>query len=119
MDAVEFIKERNRMCRFYGSVCKGCPAFKTSDCKMDVESQISAEEQTEIVKKWSAAHQPKTRQSIFLSHYPKAEVDDAGSLKVCPLVVEGSYYKDSCKCGYVTCERCSKNYWSVIVEEEK
>lgn len=26
MDAVEFIRERNRMCRAFGKSCDGCPA---------------------------------------------------------------------------------------------
>lgn len=118
MDAITFIKERKRLCKMY-VCCSECPASNNdNECRFSVASEEEASNQIELLEKWSAAHQPKIRQSIFLSHYPKAEIDDAGFLKVCPLVVEGSDYKDSCKCGYVTCERCSKNYWSIVVEEE-
>lgn len=125
MDAIKFIKERNRMCEMYRlKRCEGCPANNPNNyggegvaCIMI--DKIDAERLVPIVEKWATAHPYKTRQSVFLSHYPKAEVDDAGFLKVCPLVVEGSDYKDSCKCGYITCERCSRNYWSIVVEEEK
>ena len=53
MDALEFIKKRNKMC---GSMvhCVGCPAF-THNCQCDLgcASQLSAEEQVAIVEKWS------------------------------------------------------------------
>lgn len=28
MDALEFIREKRRMCKFYGDSCHGCPASR-------------------------------------------------------------------------------------------
>ena len=32
MDAVKFIKERNRMCKSFGDGCTGCPASDDCGC---------------------------------------------------------------------------------------
>ena len=120
MDAVKFVKEYLRMCTKVDE-CEDCPVCKTDFCTVPAKerSQESAEEIVELVEEWSAAHPRKTRQSVFLSHYPNAEVDEDGVLKVCPKVVEGSNYMDSHKCGLVPCAVCHKAYWSVIVKEGK
>ena len=34
MDAVEFIKERNRMCMSFDGGCKGCPAFNAREAEL-------------------------------------------------------------------------------------
>ena len=118
MDAVKFVKEYLRMCTKVDE-CEDCPVYKTDFCTVPAKerSQESAEEIVELVEQWSAAHPIKTRQSVFLSHYPNAEVDEDGVLKVCPKVVEGSNYMDSHKCGLVPCAVCHKAYWSVAVKE--
>ena len=120
MDAVKFVKEYLRMCTKVDE-CEDCPVCKTDFCTVPAKerSQESAEEIVELVEEWSAAHPRKTRQSVFLGHYPNAEVDEDGVLKVCPKVVEGSNYMDSHKCGLVPCAVCHKAYWSVIVKEGK
>lgn len=105
MDAVKFIKERDRMFE----VAKQAPSLCYGHKK-------SAEEIVREVEEWSATHPVKTRQSVFLSHYPNAEVDEDGVLKVCPKVVEGSSYM-YLKCGGVPCAVCHKAYWSVVVKE--
>lgn len=105
MDAVKFIEERRRMVK-----------ATRGHLPIMVEG-ISPKDIVKEVEEWSAAHPRKTRQSVFLSHYPNAEVDEDGVLKVCPKVVEGSNYMDSHKCGLVPCAVCHKAYWSVIVKE--
>lgn len=32
MDALEFIRERNRMCKSFGVCCNNCPADKNASC---------------------------------------------------------------------------------------
>ena len=114
MDAVKFVEERNRMCDFYKLRCTSCP-LEGKQCTLfrglDVKYTVAA------VEAWSIAHPVKTRQSVFLSHYPNAEVDEDGVLKVCPKVVEGSGYINSSTCGCMPCAACHKAYWSVAVKE--
>lgn len=69
MDAVKFIEERNRMCKSFGNRCTGCPA-SNDGCAVGQESTLDAKEQAAIVEKWSAEHPRKTRQSVFLEHWP-------------------------------------------------
>ena len=122
MDAVRYLEETRRMCRFFSHVaCVGCPALiNRQNCMFSdviVNYGTKTTDAVAIVEKWSKEHKRKTRQSVFLSHYPNAEVDEDGVLKVCPTVVEGSGYMDSHKCGLVPCAVCHKAYWSVEVKE--
>lgn len=88
MDAVKFIKERNRMCKSfyapeYGS-CRDCPA-KWEECS-DIDSEdINPNKIVAIVEEWSAAHPRKTRQSVFLELFPNAPVYTSTSTHICAL----------------------------------
>ena len=62
MDALEFIRERNRMCKSFGVECKNCPANKDSRC-LDINLD---EEIVPIVEKWSKENPRKTRLDVFL-----------------------------------------------------
>lgn len=75
MDAVKFIKERDRMCKSYydaekGYCSDGCPAHDVQCSDLDGLS-TDAEELVTRVEEWSAAHPRKTRKSVFLEQYPK------------------------------------------------
>lgn len=72
MDALEFIRERNRMCKSFGDGCMSCPFYKEGDNCMAI---LWEEEMVPIVEKWSEEHPRKTRQSKFLEQYPNAKVD--------------------------------------------
>lgn len=61
MDAVEFIKERNRMCKSFER-CYDCPADRNACCN----TSKWREELVTIVEKWSTEHPYKTRQDVFL-----------------------------------------------------
>ena len=76
MDAVEFIKERNRMCKSFGDGCWKCPAYKNSGCI----AAFWEEEIVPIVEKWSKENPRKTRQDVFLEQYPEAGTDTKGIL---------------------------------------
>ena len=57
MDALKYIKERNRMCRHY-PLCKGCPIDKLVEygsCFDDLEEN-NPEKIIEEVEKWSKEH---------------------------------------------------------------
>lgn len=112
MDAIEFIKERQRLCQTYVD-CFKCPAYNnnTGGCNFNTASGYEATEQIRLLEEWSAAHPLRTRQSEFLKQYPNADLDEDGILKVCPKIVEGSSYVNSRNCGCVPCAVCHKAYW--------
>ena len=113
MDAIEFIKERNRMCKSFDDNCdcSNCPAYRDNCCNA-FEWQ---EELVAIVEKWSAEHPLKTRQSEFLKQFPYAECFN-GIMIICPKVVDTSF---SCALSVdenITCPDCRRKFWLQEVE---
>ena len=118
MDAVEFLKEKERMCNKC-SACSRCPVDKkNSGFYMDCEDlQIeNPEEFVAIIEKWSAEHPIKTRQSEFLKMFPNAPLRENGSIAICPLDVDRDA-KCSQKQG-ARCPDCQKEYWITEVGDE-
>ena len=109
MDAVEYVKQRNRMCDYYVN-CGDCPAGNYEGCA----SLNEIPNLVPIVEKWTKEHPVKTRQSEFLEQYPEAEIGDDGYPSVAPCQL----YKDMeekdengvcCKnCG---CAECRSDFW--------
>ena len=112
MDAIEFIRERNRMCKSFGASCNNCPADKNASC----DSFAWKEELIPIVEKWSKENPRKTRQSIFLEQYPNASVvGDTGTPWVYPCYIEQGM-KDVNYCKSLSCYDCRREFWSQEVE---
>lgn len=108
MDALKFIEERNRMCKYYGggnalSECAECPAPQRT-C-LSVRS-VTAEYIT-AVEQWSKEHPRKTRQDVFMAHYPDGALDD-GVLRICPRNV---YKSAEINCNNTTCYLCKRVFW--------
>lgn len=113
MDALEFLKERKRMCNSYDG-CKGCPF---GDSKCVIESTISDEDFKRIVatvEQWSKEHPRKTRQSVFLEQWPEAEISFTdGCLTLDPC----KFYKKMRKeCVGRLCSDCRREFWMQEVE---
>lgn len=113
MDALKFIEERNRMCDHYKakdahSGCEGCPAFQMACSSV----QLVAAEYIDAVEQWSQEHPRKTRQDVFMAHYPDAGLDD-GVLRVCPRNV---YKSAKLNCNGTTCYFCKRVFWMQEVE---
>ena len=117
MDAVEFLKQFNRMCKTYNDDgCTECPAYKYR-CGEEFDEQ--EEDGVSIVEQWAKEHPVKTRQSEFLKQWPDAEVGDDGYPSVAPCQL----YKDMeekdengvcCKnCG---CGICRRDFWLKEIE---
>lgn len=116
MDAVKFIEERNRMCKSFGNRCTGCPA-SNDGCAVGQESTLDATDQIAIVEEWSAAHPRKTRQSVFLEHYPEAALDDYGVLRFCPSDISAAHrYSEGCGHPVQRCTDCRREFWMQEVE---
>ena len=107
MDAVKFVEERRRMFAVTGTNPK-YSLFNMSTCAEDVVKEVA---------EWSAAHPRKTRQSVFLEHYPEARLDEYGVLRFCPSDISAAH-RDSGGCGYPEqrCTDCRRKFWMQEVE---
>lgn len=114
MDAVKFIKERDRMCCFYHHAgdCYQCPA-KDCECSA-LEGMVDDDNIVTIVEEWSAAHPRKTRQSVFLAQWPNGMTDDDGIVETCPRYVDKNYICDLNRFG--RCPNCRREFWMKEVE---
>lgn len=119
MDAVRFIKERNRMCKSLDVRCEVCPAFHVGEngaqCAVGAASMLDATAQIAIVEDWSAAHPRKTRQSVLLEHWPNAKVSVDGVLVFCPQELDGHYTCQSTG-AEMRCRSCRLKFWMQEVE---
>lgn len=90
MDALEFLKERNRMCKSY-ETCVGC-SLEGDRCT--ISRSTSDEEYERIittVEQWSKEYPRKTRQSVFLEQWPNA-VTNNDVLNLTPCNIDQSLY---------------------------
>lgn len=111
MDAIEFIKERQRLCQTY-VCCFECPANNDNDgCKFSTITGYDATEQIRLLEEWSAAHPYKTRQSEFLKQYPNALRDCDNILMISPCDLDlTTHGKDECYTD--NCLKCRHEYWT-------
>ena len=117
MDAVKFLKERNRMCKLHEH-CKGCQ-LERGRCGLSVSmSDEECEKLVAAVEQWSKKHPRKTRQSVFLEQYPETILDAFGVVQLCPMCVSATY-RDSdgeCKDPEERCIDCRREFWMQEVE---
>ena len=57
----------------------------------------------------------KTRQSVFLEHYPEAVLDCYGVLRVCPTYISAEY-RERCLNTEIKCTDCRREFWMQEVE---
>lgn len=115
MDAVKFVEERRRMCKSFGDKCRGCPASGVPCCAVSAVSRLDATAQVAMVEEWSAAHQRKTRQDVFMKQWPNAKVFVDGVLDFCPRELDSSYPCQSTDIE-MRCQSCRRKYWMQEVE---
>lgn len=112
MDAMEFFKTVNRLCK--NQSCRKCPVWKEGVCMtkhmvgLNDDLIKSIEETVLKVEQWAKDHPVKTRQSEFLKMFPDAKINDDGILAFCP----GAFSQKEKYCHkYNKCEECCKDYW--------
>lgn len=105
MDAVKFVEERRRMFDVTGEY----PKYNLFSLN------ISAEDVVKEIEEWSAAHPRKTRQSVFLKHWPNAKVFVDGVLDICPQELDSSYPCQSTDVE-TRCQSCRRKFWKQEVE---
>ena len=117
MDALEFLKERKRMCNSYKG-CGGCPLVESHCVISHVTSDEDCEKIIATVEHWSKEHSRKTRQSVFLEQWPEANIDNLNVLEVCPASISTSHRNEYGGCANigVKCWDCRREFWMQEVE---
>lgn len=110
MDAVKFVEERRRMFAVTGKNPK-YSLFNLTTCAEDVVKEVEA---------WSAAHPRKTRQAVFLEHYPDAQRDNDNLLTACPKCLDANVScvidKNATVKKLKRCDVCRRKFWMQEVE---
>lgn len=114
MDAVKFLKERNRMCDSYGSSsCLACQINEARGAMRCYDFQKKYPEQTvDIVKEWSAKHTKETRLTRLLKNYPNTPLLNKDGIPV---------YVCAAHLGLMDIEDCDNDCiicWNRPIEEE-
>ena len=114
MDAVEYVKQRERMCDYYVH-CDDCPADYYEGCS----SLAAIPKMVPIVEQWAKEHSIKTRQSEFLKMWPDAEIgdDELPAVAPCQLNIEllQCESQDDCEDRGV-CNKCRRDFWLKEIE---
>lgn len=116
MDAVEFLRERRRMCNAQDD-CGTCPiGIACDDYFVNHNySQEKASGMVSTVEQWAKEHPVKTRMSVFLEQWPYARIHGADGLPfVSPCYLVD---KPDLKCTGTACPECRKEFWLAEVEE--
>ena len=117
MDALEFLRERRRMCNSYRG-CVGCPLEEERCVVSDVAPDEDYKRIITAVEQWSKEHPRKTRQSVFLEQYPEAGIDVNGVVGLCPMSISAAH-RDSdggCNDPEILCRDCRREFWMQEVE---
>lgn len=120
MDAVEFLRERRRMCNAQDD-CDTCPiGIVCADYFVNHNySQEKSSGMVSTVEQWAKDHPIKTRQSVFLEQFPNARLETNGIIDISPCRVDPKQYplngKDCCK--FRSCAECRRKFWLAEVEE--
>ena len=118
MDAVEFFKTANRICKKQ-RCCKECPIFYKDGrgCIVGVDGDAieSIEKAVPKVEQWAKDHPVKTRQSEFLKMFPNAKIYN-DVIWLCPKYI-GCDYKPEENCNEISCFDCKRKFWLAEVTD--
>ena len=114
MDALEFLKERKRLCTSCEG-CDGCPLEGTHCVLSYVTPDEDYKRIIATVERWSKEHPRKTRQSVFLEQWPDAKVFVDGVIDLCPQELN-SHYPCQSTDYKMRCQTCRREFWMREVE---
>lgn len=125
MDAVEFLKEAKRYCKWCKNttqdgkkrLCDACYFEKLND--IFNLHPMAYGKFVETVEQWAKEHPVKTRQSEFLKLFPEASMLYAEYLNICPAQISsecrdkktGGCYDPGRDCG-----KCKRDFWLKEIE---
>lgn len=93
MEALKYLKEKERMCEKLGD-CNKCLLQDSQSGNCIIKEKYHPEEAVEIVEKWSAENPQKTILQDFLEKYPNATLSSKGVPIYCALHLG---YLDKCE----------------------
>lgn len=111
MDAIEYLKQRNRMTKNCTIACNTCPLAIENNHRNLVCTNLEgcyAEEAVAAVENWVKEHPEKTYKNVFLEKFPNAVMDN-----IIGICIENVFGSSVPECGGLTCEDC----WNRKVEE--
>lgn len=107
MDAVDFIKTKERMTKSCRN-CEGCSlSFENNGKRMFCDTFIKKypEEAVRIVEEWGKEHPLKTRRQVFFEKFPNAPKIQNGNPRGCPNTC-GLGNVSSLECSFTVCTAC-------------
>lgn len=107
MDAIKYLKEKERMCEKIGD-CNKCLLLDSQMGNCIIREKYHPEKAVEIVEKWSVENPQKTILQDFLERYPNATLSSKG-VPICCVLHLG--YLDKCE---AICSDC----WNRPLVEE-
>ena len=117
MDAVEFLKTVNRLCKNQ-RCCTEFPIYKNGmGCMVKAydDSIKSIEETVSKVEQWAKDNPIKTRQSEFLKMFPDAQIHN-DVIWLCPRYIDCGYRQEE-NCNEISCLDCKRKFWLAEVTD--
>lgn len=125
MDAVEFLKEAKRYCKWCKNttqdgkkrLCDACYFEKLNDI-FNLHS-IAYCKFVETVEQWAKEHPVKTRQDEFFNQWPDAEIgyDGLPTVAPCQLNIELLQCDSQEDCeNRGVCDKCRRDFWLKEIE---
>ena len=125
MDAVEFLKEAKRYCKWCKNttqdgkkrLCDACYFEKLNNI-FNLHSMAYCKF-VEMVEQWAKEHPVKTRQSEFFKQWPDAEIgyDGLPTIAPCQLNIELLQCESQKDCeDRGVCDKCRRDFWLKEIE---
>lgn len=108
MDAVEYLKQKNRMTNNCTIACNTCPLAIENNNRNLVCANLERhyiEEAVAAVENWAKEHPVRTYKSVFLERFPDAKVEHSGTPCPCIIYIFGEKAKPV-NCGTSGCVYC-------------
>ena len=105
MKAVDYLKEKVRMCKSYE--CPECPlSMRKNNYKIDCVNFIKSypEEAVELVEKWAKENPVTTYLLVLLEKLPNTKLYEGGYPKFCPHIVFNT--NEKCPSSNMSCKDC-------------
>nr|DAK83844.1 MAG TPA: hypothetical protein [Caudoviricetes sp.] len=128
MDAVEFLKEAKRYCRWCKNTTQDGKKRLCEVCYFENLNDIfnlhpmAYRKFVEMVEQWSKEHPVITRQSKLLNLFPLMGAIEDGCINICPLLFDRSFHDRNDR-GWCTenddkvCPECKRRFWMEELKE--